>query len=90
MNNRNLLPKNMLVGSLHLEWKRCARASCKCNKGLLHGPYVYRHWREKGRQHKSYIPMSTLSEVFRVKEALGEQFPQHGDLRRMKKNLRYD
>jgi hypothetical protein len=56
------LPK-MVVGSLHLEFKRCGRARCRCRRGFLHGPYVYRRWREDGRQRKAYVPMKRLSEV---------------------------
>ncbi|MGO8842723.1 MAG: DUF6788 family protein [Methyloceanibacter sp.] len=56
------LPK-MAVGSLHLEFKRCGRPQCRCRRGLLHGPYVYRHWREAGRQRKVYVPMKRLGDV---------------------------
>jgi hypothetical protein len=31
--------------------------NCRCSRGLLHGPYVYKHWRENGRQKKEYVPM---------------------------------
>lgn len=60
--NANLLPKKP-VGSLHLEFKKCGRPNCRCGRGLLHGPYVYRHRRENGRQKKEYVPMRRLSEV---------------------------
>src|SRR5690242_12776830 len=43
------LPK-MAIGSVHLEFKRCGRPNCRCRQGLLHGPYLYRHRREGGRQ----------------------------------------
>jgi hypothetical protein len=50
-------------GSLHLEFRRCGRQNCRCQRGLLHGPYAYRHWREGGQQRKKYVPMSRLGEV---------------------------
>jgi Family of unknown function (DUF6788) len=53
----------MVVGSLHLEFKRCGRPRCRCRRGLLHGPYVYRHWREADRQRKAYVPMRRLAEA---------------------------
>jgi Family of unknown function (DUF6788) len=56
------LPKNP-PGSLHLEFKRCGRRQCRCQRGLLHGPYIYRHWRDGGRQRKAYVPMRRLSEI---------------------------
>ncbi|MGC2410866.1 MAG: DUF6788 family protein [Methyloceanibacter sp.] len=56
------LPKTVM-GSLHLEFKQCGRSQCRCRRGLLHGPYVYRHWREGGRQRKKYVPMNQLCEV---------------------------
>jgi hypothetical protein len=57
----NPLPKiEPLRGSLHLEWKRCGRANCRCSLGRLHGPYSARHWREDGRQRKAYVPATKL------------------------------
>jgi len=53
----------MAVGSLHLEFKRCGRPNCRCGEGWLHGPYLYRHRREDGRQKKEYVPMKRLCEV---------------------------
>jgi hypothetical protein len=47
------LPK-MAVGSLHLEFRRCGRPNCRGRRGLLHGPYLVRRWREKGRQRINY------------------------------------
>jgi len=61
------LPKNS-AGSLHLEFKRCGRPSCRCRLGFLHGPYIYRHWRERGLQRKAYVPMQRLAEVLRTLE----------------------
>src|SRR5918996_999434 len=59
--NVELLPKKP-VGSLQLEFKKCGRPNCRCRRGLLHGPYVYRHRREHGRQRKEYVPMRRVSE----------------------------
>lgn len=56
------LPKTA-VGSLHLEFKTCGRPNCRCRRGLLHGPYLYRHSRDGGRQRKEYVPMKRLGEV---------------------------
>lgn len=53
------LPK-MLTGSLHLEFKKCGRSNCRCQRGALHGPYFYHHWREGGRQKKHYVPRSAV------------------------------
>lgn len=55
------LPK--MAGSLHLEFKQCGRSQCRCRRGLLHGPYLYRHWREGGRQRKAYVPIRRFTEV---------------------------
>jgi hypothetical protein len=56
------LPKTA-VGSLHIEFKTCGRPNCRCRRGVLHGPYIYRHWREGGRQRKKYVPMNRLGAV---------------------------
>jgi len=56
----NLFPKSQSPGSLHLEFKRCGKPRCKCVQGLLHGPYIYRRWRESGRLRRQYVPMTKL------------------------------
>jgi Family of unknown function (DUF6788) len=53
----------MVFGSLHIEFKKCGQSKCRCQGGLLHGPYVYRRWREGGLQRKAYVPMKRLGEV---------------------------
>jgi hypothetical protein len=57
MNNfGDLLPKiEALPGSLQMERKVCGRRACRCAHGELHGPYLYRRWREGGRQRRQYI-----------------------------------
>lgn len=58
----NPLPKiETLPGSVHIEWKRCGRANCRCQHGGLHGPYYARHWREQGRQRKAYFPRDEVA-----------------------------
>jgi hypothetical protein len=56
------LPKRP-VGSLHLEFKKCGRPNCRCRRGLLHGPFLYRHRRANGRQRKEYVPKKRLAGV---------------------------
>jgi len=41
------------------------------HQGLLHGPYVYWRLRQKGVQHKYYVPMSRLAEVLEARDAFG-------------------
>jgi hypothetical protein len=61
--NDRLLPKAPLRGSLHAEWKRCGKLSCHCIRGVLHGPYFYRHERRSGRQSKVYVSPAQLDQV---------------------------
>ena len=84
--NADLLPKKR-VGSLHLEFKRCGRPNCRCARGLLHGPYVYRHRRENGRQKKEYVPMLRLSEVALEMERERAETVRPGQIRRVLKEL---
>jgi hypothetical protein len=44
------------TGSLQREWRRCGKHSCRCARGILHGPYWYLRWREHGRQRRQYVP----------------------------------
>jgi hypothetical protein len=80
------LPKT--VGSLHLEFKRCGRPNCRCARGLLHGPYVYRHWREQGRQKKEYVPMSRLSAVVLEMERQRAEAARPAEVRHVLEELR--
>jgi hypothetical protein len=59
-----LFPKTTpLPGSLHLEWRRCGKAHCRCTRGDLHGPYLVRRWWEAGKQRKQYVPPHRRAEV---------------------------
>lgn len=50
----NPLPK-MLPGSVQPQYTRCGRATCKCARGELHGPYYYHFARVGGRLTKRYL-----------------------------------
>jgi hypothetical protein len=63
INSDDPLPKMTAPGSLHLNWTTCGKPTCRCAKGILHGPYVYRRWREGGRQRKLYT-LGQISPAF--------------------------
>jgi hypothetical protein len=52
--------RELLNGSIHMEWKRCGKPNCRCARGLLHGPFYYRRWRESGRLRKGYLSRDAL------------------------------
>jgi Family of unknown function (DUF6788) len=79
------LPK--ITGSLHLEFKSCGRRQCRCQRGLLHGPYVYQHWREHGRQRKAYVQMQRLGEVLLTMEQHRAAAANPGRVNQMLKEL---
>jgi hypothetical protein len=59
-----LFPKvSPLPGSLHLEWRRCGKPTCRCMRGTLHGPYWVRRWWEHGKQRKVYVPRDRIAAV---------------------------
>ena len=76
------LPKNRSPGSLHLEWKRCGRPCCRCNEGLLHGPYVYRHCRHGPRQIKAYVVMRDLAQLIAELEEVNANLPRQSLMRK--------
>jgi hypothetical protein len=77
-----------MAGSLHLEFKRCGRPQCRCQRGFLHGPYVYRHWREGCRQRKEYVPMKLLGEVLLEMERERAATVRPAEIVRVLKELR--
>ena len=58
-----------LSGFLRPEYIRCGKPSCRCARGELHGPYLYRRWREDGRQRRQYVK---AADEERVRAALEE------------------
>jgi len=53
----------MLPGAVVAQYVRCGKAGCRCADGTLHGPYLYRFWREAGRLKKRYVPQSEADPV---------------------------
>jgi len=85
MKSGDLFPKTeALPGSLHAEWKRCGKPSCRCTRGELHGPYWYRRWRESHRQRRQYI---TGRDLERVKAELSQYQELHPPPWRIRQEL---
>ncbi len=67
--NQKALPKIAavpLTGAVVAQYKRCGKPGCRCSdreKPLLHGPYWYRVWREKGVCRKVYVRATDLHTV---------------------------
>jgi len=49
---RKIVP---LPGVIRAESVRCGKPTCRCATGERHGPYLYRRWREDGRQRRAYV-----------------------------------
>lgn len=77
------------MGSLHLDWVTCGKLTCRCARGILHGPYVVRRWREGGRQRKAYVPMRDLPRVLAAIEGQRARRAQPGQARKLLKELRH-
>ena len=90
MNSDKTLPKNISPGSLHLEWKTCGRACCRCTQGLLHGPYAYLHRRHGPRQIKAYVAMRDLAQVIEELEVVKASLPCPSMMRHALKGKRDD
>ncbi len=58
----NSLPK-MMLGSVHAQYVRCGRASCKCARGELHGTYHYLFTRVNGKVTKRYLKADEVEQV---------------------------
>jgi hypothetical protein len=58
----NLLPK-MLPGSVHAQYVRCGKATCKCARGELHGAYYYYFLRVGGRLTKRYLKAHEVEQM---------------------------
>lgn len=47
----------LLKGSIVKAWLKCVRPRCKCqkDKNARHGPYLYLHWTQDGKQKMVYL-----------------------------------
>lgn len=60
----NLLPKIAAHGgSVHRQFVRCGKSSCKCARGELHGAYYYYFIRVNGRLKKRYLKPHQVEEI---------------------------
>lgn len=50
-------------GSVHVEFKKCGTKTCRCARGILHGPYFSYFFRIGGRLKKAYVPIHNLSQA---------------------------
>ena len=85
LKNSDSLPKIApLPGVLLANPVRCGKPACRCARGELHGPYLYRRWREGGRQRRAYV---RPDEVERVRAALAEWRRLHPPADRLRREL---
>jgi hypothetical protein len=79
------LPKIVpLPGVLLANGVRCGKPACRCTRGELHGPYLYRRWREGGRQRRQYVPQRDAA---RLTAALAEWRRLHPPVYRVRQEL---
>lgn len=52
-----------IQGEVCSQFIRCGKDGCRCQKGVLHGPYYYRIWREGSKVHKAYVKASDVQAV---------------------------
>ena len=58
----NPLPK-MMSGSVHTQYVRCGKGTCKCTRGELHGAYYYHFVRVGGRLRKRYLKAHEVEQM---------------------------
>lgn len=51
-----------LRGSIVKEMIKCGKRGCKCQTGVLHGPYAYLHFYSAGKVKRKHLPR-TLGEL---------------------------
>src|SRR5437870_1010015 len=51
-----------MLGTVHLQRRRCGRPNCHCRTGERHAAY-YLFWRESGKLRKRYLKVSELESV---------------------------
>jgi hypothetical protein len=60
----DLLPKIAAQGgTVHKQFVRCGKSSCKCARGELHGAYYYYFVRVNGRLRKRYLKTDEVEAI---------------------------
>lgn len=89
MKSLGLLPKTgASQGNIYPEWKRCGKSCCRCARGVLHGPYWYRRWREADRQRKQYVPRDRVATELALQALRQRDRPTVCSMTRMLTELR--
>jgi uncharacterized protein DUF6788 len=50
-------------GTVHRQFVKCGKASCKCARGELHGAYYYHFVRVNGKLKKRYLKPGQIEQV---------------------------
>lgn len=79
-----ILPK-MLPGYVRAEMVKCGKASCKCSRGKMHGPYLYHFKRVNGVMVKRYVKANDASAT---RAACAARRREVGQQREARKNNR--
>jgi hypothetical protein len=58
----DLLPKKM-PGSVHAQYIRCGKRTCRCAQGELHGAYFYHFVRVGGKLKKRYLKAQEIEQM---------------------------
>jgi hypothetical protein len=77
-----------MPGSLHATYVRCGKASCRCARGALHGPYWRRQWREAGRTRRRYVRQNDVEGLQATLAAWREMHPPLSALRQRLTEIR--
>jgi hypothetical protein len=72
-----------LPGSLHLEWRTCGKANCRCAHGTPHGPYLVRRFWQDGKQRKAYVRKTHVAAAMAGVEAWQRLHPPSWTMRQL-------
>lgn len=81
-------PEATLLGSLVTQGRRCGKEGCRCQRGELHGPYVYLSLpRTGGVSRLLYVPAALAEAVKRRVELTGRAEAALGEISRINLEL---
>lgn len=73
---KSSLPKT-LPGSVHGQYVRCGKQTCKCTRGKLHGPYFYHYARAHRTLVKRYVKVEDLPQLRAMCDARRQEDSRH-------------
>lgn len=75
--------KLLMPGAVCAQYVKCGKPNCRCKRGIKHGVYWYRFWREDGHLRKQYVKAQDVERIRRACAAYHQEKKEQRDAIRL-------